>query len=165
VSGVPWVVGGVLAIALIATVVLTVGGTSAAAPEVGAPNITGIPLSPYLGTDADPALDGPTPEVTGADFAGNEVVITNDGRAKAILFLAHWCPVCQREVPAVTAWLASNTVPAGVDLYTVATGINPSAANYPSSVWLERENWPLPVIVDDASNSVAGAFGLSAYPF
>lgn len=165
VSVVPWVVGGVFAVTLIATVLLTMGGTSEAAPETGSPIIAGTLLPYYVETNADAALNLPIPEVTGADFAGNEVVITNDGRAKAILFVAHWCPVCQREIPAVTEWLASNSVPDGVDLYTVATGINPDADNYPSSVWLERENWPLPVIVDSASNTAAAAFGLSAYPF
>ena len=165
VSVIPWVIGGVIAVALVTLVLLTVGRTSEAAPEVGTPSISGAPLPYYQDSAPDPTIDGPIPEVTGADFAGNPVTIGNDGRAKAIIFVAHWCPVCQREVPAVTDWLAGNSVPEGVDIYTVATGIEPDGQNYPTSAWLEREEWPFPVLVDDAISSVAGSFGLSAYPF
>ncbi len=37
--------------------------------------------------------------------------------------------------------------------------------NYPPNLWLEREEWPAPVIVDDETNTVANAFGLTGYPF
>jgi hypothetical protein len=30
------------------------------------------------------------PEIQGEDFQGNTVSITNDGRPKAIILLAHW---------------------------------------------------------------------------
>ena len=37
--------------------------------------------------------------------------------------------------------------------------------NYPPNLWLEREEWPAPVIVDDEANTVSTAFGLTGYPF
>lgn len=165
VSMIPWVAGGVIAVGLITVILLTVGSGSDALPEFGAPTVTGAPLPRYQATVADPAVDGPIPSVAGADWEGNPVSITDDGRAKAIIFFAHWCPVCGREVPALTEWLAANEFPPEVDVYTVATGIDPEGDNYPTSSWLERENWTLPVIMDDESHTVAENFGLSAYPF
>ena len=55
-------------------------------------------------------------------------------------------------------------MPPGVDFVSVATGIDPSRPNYPPDVWLASEGWTLPVLVDP-TNSVAQAYGLSAYPF
>lgn len=155
---------GVAAIALIAIVVLTFeegGGGS----EVGSPTISGDPLPRMQDAGPDAALGMPAPEIEGADFDDVAVSITHDGRAKVIVFLAHWCPHCQREVPIVQDWLDSTTLPPTVDFYSVATGINRTAENYPPSAWLEREGWTPPVLVDDATSSVAGAFGLNAYPF
>ena len=68
-------------------------------------------------------------------------------------------------MPWVTEWLDAGNLPDGVDFYSVATSIDRTRENWPPSDWLEREAWPAPVIVDDQANSVANAFGLSAYPF
>jgi thiol-disulfide isomerase/thioredoxin len=136
-------------------------GSGAAAEE---PVITGTPLARFEGPDGDPAIGQPAPEVTGTDFTGKPVTITADGRPKVVLFLAHWCPHCQAAVPLIQEWVNGGGVPAGVDLVSVATGIDPSAPNYPPEAWLAREGWTVPVIADP-TNSVAAAYGLSAYPF
>ncbi len=158
------VVFGVAAIALIAIIVLTFeeggGGT-----EVGSPDISGDSLPRMQDAGPDAALGLPAPEVEGADFDDVPVSITNDGRAKVIVFLAHWCPSCQREVPIVQDWLDATTLPPNVDFYSVATGISRTRENYPPSAWLEREGWTPPVLVDDDDSSVGSAYGLNAYPF
>src|SRR5699024_5507678 len=104
------------------------------------------------------------PTVSGSAFDGSSVKIAADGRPKVVIFLAHWCPHCQAEVPVVQAWINAKGMPDGVDLVTVATGIDPKAPNYPPDAWLAREGWTVPVIVD-STNTVAQAYGLSAYPF
>lgn len=159
------ILGGVFTVLLIVTVFLTLGDEEASADEYGDPAVSGESLPTLVDPAADPAVGSPAPELTGADFDGDPVAITDDGSAKIIVFLAHWCPVCQNEVPWATDWLESTELPDGVDFYSVATGIDPRADNYPPSEWLEREGWPAPVIVDDSSNTAAGAFGLNAYPF
>ena len=106
-----------------------------------------------------------SPTVVGADFEGNEVRIENDGRAKAIVFLAHWCPHCQNEVPAVQAWLDSGGGVENVDMYSVATAINSTRDNFPSSDWLNAEGWTVPLIVDDAESTVYRAHGSGGFPF
>ena len=105
------------------------------------------------------------PQVKGRDFYGNRVSIGNDGRAKAIVLLAHWCPHCQAEVPEVQGWINTNGMPEGVDLYSVSTSVDEGLSNYPPSEWLKREGWTLPVVVDDTASSTAEAFGMSGTPF
>jgi thiol-disulfide isomerase/thioredoxin len=144
------------------------GGSAApsgSAAAVPAPVISGTPLPEFPGPGAaDPAVGQPAPEVTGADFDGAPTSIDADGRPKVVLFLAHWCPHCQEEVPRVQAWVNAGGVPEGVDLVSVATAIDPAAPNYPPDAWLTREGWTLPVIVDP-TNSISTAYGLSAFPF
>lgn len=158
------VVFGVIAVVLIAVVLLSFNGESVP-DEYGSPNLTGEPLPRFDTVNNDGAIGLAAPEVVGADFDSTPVSITNDGRPKMIMFVAHWCPHCQAEVPVVEAWIDDGGLPPEVDLYTVATSIQPNRTNYPTSKWLERETWSSPVVVDDASSSVGGAFGLSAFPY
>ena len=159
------IVGAVLAAGLIAVIVVTMGSGGDEALEVGAPAITGDALPEFDTVNNDTAIGLTIPEVVGADFTGTPVSITRDGRAKVIMFFAHWCGVCQQEVPLIAGWLPATTLPEGVDLISVSTGVNRNQNNYPPSAWLAREGWTVPVILDDAANSVADAFGLSAYPY
>ena len=160
------IAGIVLAIGLVAVIVITMGTGGGDGPlEVGTPTVTGDVLPLFTTTANDPAIGQPMPEVTGADFDGTPVSITRDGRAKMILFVAHWCSVCQQEVPIIVDWLPGADIPDNVDLYTVSTGVDRSRPNYPPSAWLEQEGWTLPVVMDDAARTVANAFGLPAYPY
>lgn len=185
-SGTRWLLPGLIGSALVVAAVLAIvlpgagggsGGGSSTAPPTTAggsgpasvadlppPTITGDLLPDFQGPTGDPAVGRPAPEVQGQDFDGEPVSIEADGRAKVVLFLAHWCPHCQEEVPLVQQWVGSGGVPEGVDVVSVATGIDPSAPNYPPDAWLEREGWTVPVIVD-GTNTVARAYGLPAFPF
>ena len=99
-----------------------------------------------------------------ATNAKDGTAITADGTAKLLLFLAHWCPHCQAEVPVVQDWVDAGSLPADVELISVSTAIDPGRPNYPPDAWLDREGWTAPVIVDE-SGAVADAYGLSAFPF
>jgi thiol-disulfide isomerase/thioredoxin len=155
-------IAGAVVVALLIAAVLFGGSTE----ETGTPEVSGT-LAPMPGNvSVDQSVTGqPVPTVTGSDFSGNEVTIGNDGRPKAIIFLAHWCPHCQAEVPAVQAWLDSTGGVEGVDLYSVATAINSTRANYPPSSWLKDAGWTVPVIRDDADSSVLVAFGNGGFPY
>lgn len=154
---------GVGGIALITTVLLTMSAGSTEG-EYGSPTVTGDAL-PLAGGGADLALGLPIPDVVGADFAGNEVRISRDGRPKILIFLAHWCSHCQAEVPVVHDWVDAGSLPEGLDLIGVATSTTSTRPNFPPSAWLESEDWDIPTIVDDAEYSVSTAFGLDAFPF
>ena len=158
---------GVVAAVVIAGAVafFTVSGSE---PETADATINGDPI-PVLAGNApvgrDIAFGWDAPTVAGSDWKGNPVNIDPaDGRPKVIVFLAHWCPHCQAEVPQIQAWLNQTGGNPDVDLYGVATSINRTRPNWPPSDWLEREGWTPPTVMD-LNNRVSTAYGLSAFPY
>ncbi len=128
--------------------------------------VDGETLPPFDAEDPanDPALGMAAPQVTGEDFAGDEVDLLVEGEANVLVFLAHWCPHCQAELPLlVDEW--QDGLPDGVNATAVITSQDPNQANYPPSSWLAREDWGFPVILDSETNQIAGAYGLSSYPY
>lgn len=124
----------------------------------------GAALPPH-GEGVDAAVGMPAPEMTGAAFDGAAVAISNDGTPKVLMFLAHWCPHCQKEVPVIAEWIEQNGPPEGVALVSIATATVAERPNYPPSAWLEREGWQPVVLADDEQGSAATAYGLTAFPF
>lgn len=128
-----------------------------------------LPTSPTSG--ADPAVGMTAPELHGKTFAGKPIDITNDGKPKLIIFAAHWCPHCQKEMPLLAGEFKTNGLPQGVDLYTVATGTAPGQDNYPPSTWLQDVGWTVPTLADDKTSPPGGAgpagrvYGLPGYPY
>ena len=128
-------------------------------------SVTGAPLGVFAADQTDASVGQPMPSLDGISFDGTPISVSADGTPKALIFLAHWCPHCQKEVPVVQDWIDTNGMPAGVDFVSVATATNRGQANYPPSAWLEREGWTPPVLVDDVAGSAGEAFGVSSYPF
>jgi len=130
--------------------------------------LTGDPLPPFAGGDAADPLEGqgvPAPSATALTMAGEEVVIgPGAGRGQVLVFLAHWCPVCQQEVPTLAEVVRSIGVPDGVELVAIMTGLDPGRPNWPPDSWLEREGLVATVVRDDAQGSLLRAYGLNAYP-
>jgi thiol-disulfide isomerase/thioredoxin len=161
------IVFAVVALLAVAAVVFTgSSGSSEAGDEYGAPQIEGQ-LSPMpQSSPVDRTVAGEVaPTVVGKDFDGATVTIENNGKAKAIVFLAHWCPHCQNEVPAIQSWLESGGGIAGTELLSISTAMDPTRDNYPASAWLNREGWTVPVIVDDAAGSIHSAYGAGPFPY
>ncbi|HVW32486.1 MAG TPA: TlpA disulfide reductase family protein [Acidimicrobiia bacterium] len=127
--------------------------------------ITGTALPKFPSSGDDPGVGQTIPEAKGQSFDGTPVDIRADGRPKLILFVAHWCPHCQREVPLLAKYMKSHPLPAGVDLYTVSTAVNPPQGNYPPSTWLKKEGWTAPVLADSDKSEAADAFGLPGFPY
>lgn len=166
---IPIVIGAVVVLGVIAILASRGSdnddGTTATGIEQTRPvTVTGDPLTPY-GDGDDPAVGATAPELDGARFDGTPLRIAADGRPKVLVFLAHWCPHCQREVPVLADWLTTNGTPDDVDLYGIATSTTPDRPNYPPSAWLEREDFTVPTLADDADSSAAQAFGLSGFPY
>lgn len=135
------------------------GGPSASGVAGTEPVVTGVPLTAFTDSSSDTSVGQVIPAVTSPTGS-----ITLDGRPKVLIFLAHWCSYCQKEVPIVQAWLDQGGLPADVDLVSVSTSIDPTLPNYPPEAWLAKERWTPPVIVD-SEKVVANAFGLSAFPY
>jgi cytochrome c biogenesis protein CcmG, thiol:disulfide interchange protein DsbE len=126
--------------------------------------VSGTPLPELTDSADDPAVGMTFPTLTGVDQSGEPMTVSADDGPMMVLFVAHWCPHCQRAVPVVQSWVDDGGLPPDVDLVTVSTAIDPSAPNYPPDAWLAREGWTAPVLVD-ADGTAATAAGLPAYPY
>lgn len=135
--------------------------------------ITGKPLSEYpdvppglIPEGKDPAVGETPPKLEGLTFDGSPVVINpGDGRAKVVMFIAHWCPHCQNEVPLIQEWINGGGLPDDVQIYAVSTSVSSDRANYPPSKWIVRERFTPSVLLDNADSSAARAWSLPGYPY
>jgi thiol-disulfide isomerase/thioredoxin len=137
---------------------------SATTHETGPVAVSGAALPRYGGPDKDNAIGDTIPTLSGGSFDGSKVSIGPNGEPQVVMFVAHWCPHCQAEVPRVVD-LAKQGAFDGLGVSTVATGTNPNYPNYPPSAWLADQSWPFPVMADSPQSTAAEAYGLSAYPF
>jgi thiol-disulfide isomerase/thioredoxin len=136
------------------------------AVEVSAEVTTGgTTLPDYTGATKDAAVGMTAPTLGSVDFQGRNVEVGGaTGSPYAVVFLAHWCPHCQAEVPRLVS-LAQNGQIDGVDVIGVATGTSKANPNYPPSAWFSREDWPFGVLVDDGQFTAANKYGLTGYPY
>lgn len=162
------IIGGVIAVAAI--VAVTSSSDTASAPgttsEFSAVTVTGDVLPPHNADVTDTAAGMVAPVLSGKGFSGN-IVTTTPGTPILLVFLAHWCPHCQAEVPRLVEWEKSGDMPLGVDVIGIATATDVAKPNYPPSAWLAREKFPVlwPVMADSQERTAGEAFGLTAYPF
>ncbi len=121
---------------------------------------------PFTDAQDDPAVGKVPPTLTGQTFDGSGITIRpGDGHPMVVMFVAHWCPHCQREVPLVQKWIEDGNLPKDVEVYAVATGTSEDRPNYPPSKWLASVGWQPPVLLDDAQSTAAQAYGLQSYPY
>ena len=127
---------------------------------------------PVLGdASSDPALDtalGKTPpSLNGYNFAGAPVSIVPGANNQAVMvvFLAHWCPHCNREVPRLIDWKNQGLIPDGLRVIGVTTSSRNDQANWPPSDWVEEMHWPFEVMADSEAADAANAYGVDGFPF
>jgi cytochrome c biogenesis protein CcmG, thiol:disulfide interchange protein DsbE len=138
-------------------------GGAASARAFGAVEVAGEAL-PTLGGTRDPATGVQAPLLRLEDPYGGTEAVGGPGEAVLVVFLAHWCPHCQAEVP-VLVEMARDGAFEGSQLVAVLTGTNREAPNFPPVAWLEREGWPGRILLDDDDATAAAAYGLDGYPF
>ena len=184
-----FIAGGVAAaIAAIVAVVLVVGGGSSssstttstisdasetsqptngdavAAAEFQLVKATGEMLSALEDPDNDPARGKLAPAVNGFGFDGAPLTIAPTGKPMLVVFLAHWCPHCNAEIPRLIEWKDSGAMPGDLEVIGVSTGARDDAPNWPPSQWVVDKAWPWPVMADSEDQGAALAFGVSGYP-
>jgi cytochrome c biogenesis protein CcmG/thiol:disulfide interchange protein DsbE len=162
-----WILGAIALVVVVAGVfALSSGGDSAKASqhETGAVTVDGTPLPQFVSGGVDTAIGDTIPTLHGVSFDGSSVTIAPTSKPQVVLFVAHWCPHCQAEVPRIVA-LAKKGAFEGIDVATVATGTNSTYPNYPPSAWLQGAHWPFPVLVDSKDSTAAEAYGLPSYPY
>lgn len=137
-----------------------------AAAENQPVTIEGQILDPLGDPSADSAIGAPAPLLRGFSFDGRPVTIEpGDGRSYMVVFLAHWCPHCNAEVPRLIEWKNMGMVPDGLEVVGVSTGVAADRPNYPPSEWIVEKKWPWSVLADSVTQDAAMAYGVSGYPF
>lgn len=172
-----WIIAGVVAVVLAVAVVVAVaaggsdddgggGGGTGNAVQTAPVSVTGVALPQYPANGAaDKAIGATIPTLAGKSlFDGTDMTIAPTGKPQIVVFLAHWCPHCQAEVPVIVD-VADDGGFDGIDVRGISTGTRPDAANYPPSTWLEDEDWPFPTMADSSNFTAAAAYGLGSYPF
>ena len=132
--------------------------------NAGDVTVTGTPLPEFTG-EPDRADGLTAPTLSGVQFDDSPITLPEAGKPAVVMFIAHWCPHCQAEVPRLVEQLEQDGLPSDVNLYAVATGNSPDRPNYPPSEWLQEEGWTVQTMVDDADGTAASAYGLSGFPF
>ena len=154
----------VLGLAIAIGVTLSSEPVAAGLPE-GEIKVDGEFPPQYAGENDDNIALGLSAPTFSAPDQNSEIFnLEKNGNSKALLFLAHWCPHCQREVPVVQSFIDSNGVPPGIDVIAVATSIDRGRDNYPPQEWLEREGWSETQIYD-LDREIGEAYGLNAFPY
>jgi cytochrome c biogenesis protein CcmG/thiol:disulfide interchange protein DsbE len=171
------ILGGVIVLVALAAVIAVVASGGNSSSSAGASTSvpleqvqpitpTGDPLAAYDETVKDPTIGKVAPTIDGKSFDGTPIRIggTSDGPT-LISFLAHWCPHCNREVPALVELEKKGKIPDGLNVIGVSTSPAPDRPNYPPSQWFRDESWPWPVMADDKQNNAFSYFGGAGFPF
>jgi len=113
---------------------------------------------------SDPAEGVAAPMLAGFDFAGSAVTVRPSGKPVLLVFLAHWCPHCNAEIPRLIEWRESGQMPDSLEVVGIATGSRDDQVNWPPSQWLVDKEWPWAVMADSKDQEAAFAMGVSGYP-
>jgi len=158
---------GVLAVAFLAAGrKSTVGGDPTADVKITGDAVAPMPDSTSI-TDStnDPSAGKVAPNLVGTSFDGSPVTVAPDGRYKAVYFIAHWCPHCQKEVPLVAQLIDAGKVPANMDIYAVSTSYKAEAGN-PPALWLNNTvKLHANIMRDDANSDALVAYGGGGFPY
>lgn len=133
-------------------------------PSFGPVVTEGAVLPAFDAGAVDAAAGRRAPLLEGLSPDGAAMSVGAAGEPTMVVFLAHWCPHCQAELPILVDLAEAGDLD-GVRLVAVLTGTNPDAPNFPPARWLEREGWTGDVLLDDEDTTAANAFGLAGYPF
>ncbi len=133
--------------------------------ETAPVEVTGDALPPIPENPADdPARGQAAPQATGVSFQDEPVDLLAGDGGTIVVFLAHWCNVCQAEVPVIVDHLGGGELPDDVRLIGVPTSTDRTQGNFPPSDWLDREDWAFDVLVDSPDDELARAYGVTAFP-
>jgi thiol-disulfide isomerase/thioredoxin len=127
----------------------------------------GDALEPLGDATADPALGKTAPTLQGYTLAGAPINIQPgaNGKPTLVVFLAHWCPHCNAEVPRLNEWRDKGLVPADLRVVGVTTSSRKDQANWPPSNWINDMKWQFEVMADSEENDAAFAYGVDGFPF
>lgn len=125
----------------------------------------GTELTPYNPEIDDPAVGQAAPVVDGQRFDGSAITIGGPtDQPTMYVFLAHWCPHCNDEVPELLS-LENDGELADVDVVAISTAVAADRENYPPSAWLDEKGWAWDALADDEQSLAIIAYGGTSFPF
>jgi cytochrome c biogenesis protein CcmG, thiol:disulfide interchange protein DsbE len=144
-------------------------GSSAQGVQQNGPiTVEGAPLDPFDSSLEDLAVGKTAPVISGESFDRTPVTVggpTTSGNATLVVFLAHWCPHCNDEIPELLALDEAGKLPEGLDVIGVSTAVDAAAENYPPSEWVEEKGWTWQMMADDEELTAIKAYGGTSFPF
>ena len=144
---------------------VAVEGANSSAAETQSVTTGGAVLPGPSETGADLAVGMPAPTLHGFRFDGTPLDIIPVGHPTMVVFLAHWCPHCNCEIPVLQRWAAAGSAPAELQIVGVSTAVSAQRENYPPSKWMIDKAWEWrPVMADSAASDAAKAYGIGAFP-
>jgi thiol-disulfide isomerase/thioredoxin len=164
--------GAVIALILIAAGIAVVATGSDESDSSGADveqtrpvELTGEALPEYTG-EPDEAVGTASPVVTGEQFDGAAISIGGPTDSPQLLvFLAHWCPHCNAEIPELIELNDAGEIPDDLNVIGISTAVASDRPNYPPSEWVVAKGWPWPTMADDEQSSAFLDFGGAGFPF
>lgn len=133
--------------------------------------VVGEPLPAAPDEGDDPAIGMTAPLLVGQTFDGDWVTVdaTVDGPTWMV-FLAHWCPHCNDEIPVINQLRDEGRIPEGVNVVGVSTAFSPDRPNWPPGEWLDDLDWTFTAIPDGIDTEretyiAASDFGIGGFPY
>jgi thiol-disulfide isomerase/thioredoxin len=138
--------------------------------EVGSVRADGTALPPLGDPSADTAIGLSAPVLVGESFDGSGVTTASEGGPVLVIFLAHWCPHCNEEIPRLLELEEAGRFPDDLKIIAVSTAVSPDSPGFPPSEWIVEKGWLWPVMADELdilNESYVGteAFGVTGFPF
>jgi cytochrome c biogenesis protein CcmG/thiol:disulfide interchange protein DsbE len=114
----------------------------------------------------DPAVGQDAPALLMHGFNGQRFTLDPgaDGKPMMLVFLAHWCPHCNAEIPVLNEWKKQGLVPDDLNVIGISTGTRADQPNYPPSKWIEDMEWSWAALPDSDKNEAAYAYGVTGFP-
>ena len=127
--------------------------------------VDGAALPPLEDPNNDSAVGMKAPALHGTDYAGQPTdIVPGTGGPMMIVFLAHWCPHCNAEVPVLLEWREGGAIPPDLQIFGVSTAVDPNRPNYPPGQWLQDKGWEWPVLADSVDFTAGTAYGVTGFP-
>ena len=134
-------------------------------PLAASVTVDGEPLPPLEDPNNDAAVGMKAPALHGTDYSGQPTdIVPGTGGPMMIVFLAHWCPHCNAEIPVLLDGRDSGAIPPDLQIFGVSTAVSPDRPNYPPGQWLQDKGWDWPVLADAVQFTAGTAYGVTGFP-
>ena len=144
-------------------------GSSAQGVQQNGPiTVEGAPLDPFDSSLEDLAVGKTAPVISGESFDRTPVTVggpTTSGNATLVVFLAHWCPHCNDEIPEILTLRDRGDLPDDLNIIGVSTAVYDDRDNFPPSSWVVEKNWAWPMLADTADSEAVQLYGGTGFPF